>query len=83
MQILNLDPAALISEKNSKKWLQVLLETSATWEVFWIRIALNTDQDPDPAFEVNTDPDPAFKIKTDPNTDPDIFMTNIWPKYLF
>ena len=56
MQILNLDPAALISEKNSKKWLQVLLETSATWEVFWIRtgIALNTDPDPDPALEVNT-----------------------------
>jgi len=51
------------------------------WALFWIPIGLNTDPNPDPAFEVNTDldpnpdPDPALEVNTDP--DPGSFMTNI------
>jgi len=47
--------------------------------VFRIRIDLNTDTDPDPAFEVNTDPDAA----SDPDSDPDFFMTKIKEIFLF
>jgi len=38
--------------------IQVLLYDKLS--VFRIRIGLNTDLDPDPAFEVNMDPDPGF-----------------------
>jgi len=42
--------------------------------VFRIRIDLNTDPEPDPAFKVNTDPDPA--------PDPDFLMTKMKEKIL-
>ena len=44
--------------------------------MFRIRIDLNTDPDPDQAFEVNTDPDPAWDLDSDPG----FFLTNIFKK---
>ena len=46
--------------------------------MFQIRIDLNTDPDPDPAFQVNTDPDP----NPDPaaESDPGVFMTKMKEK---
>jgi len=46
--------------------------------VFWIRIGLNTDPDPEPASEVNKDPGSAEKVNTDPDPDPGFVMTNIF-----
>jgi len=32
-----------------------------------VRIPLNADPDPDPAFNFNADPDPSFHLYTDPD----------------
>jgi hypothetical protein len=45
--------------------------------VFWIRIGLKTDLDPDSAFHVITDPDPAINVNTDLDTG--FLKTNILP----
>ena len=47
------------------------------WPVFWIRIGLKTDLDPDSAFHVITDPDPAINVNTDLDTG--FLKTNILP----
>jgi hypothetical protein len=37
--------------------------------VFWIRIRIETNADPDPAFYLNSDPDPKNQTNADPNPD--------------